>query len=296
VTASGPGYGQLVLTASDGTWSMQLPYGSYTIAISADGYQSQSFQINWSADTPYSGINIILQPVTTTEGSRLLYGSVFSGSNGQPVPGAAVTASSGSYLLSAATASDGSWQMDLPFGTYTITFSAPGYESQSVQLNWDMTSTFSGSSINLSPLAAATWLAISFSPEVVDLGTNPPEIVTISVVLTPALPDRTLWVYQSKGSDQGPWNLIGTCQTDTAGQCVLLWQPPESGWGYFLTAYFEGDPSYLSSAVTSPEVSVVPEFHDSGALEVIAVMLLFSLLMRYPTRRSKSRNRSVEPR
>jgi len=289
VTASGPGYGQLVLTASDGTWNMQLPYGSYTIAISADGYQSQSFQINWSADTPYSGTNIILQPVTTTEGSRLLYGSVFSGSNGQPVPSAAVTASSGSYSLSAATASDGSWQIDLPFGTYTITFSAPGYRSQSIQLHWDITSAYSGGSVTLMPLAGATWLAISFSPEIVDLGTNPPQTLTISVLLNPALPDRTLWVYQSKGSDQGPWNLIGTCQTDTAGKCVLLWQPPESGWGYFLRAYFEGDPSYLSSAVTSPEVTVVPEFHSSAALEVIAVMLLLSLLMRY-SRRSRKKS------
>jgi hypothetical protein len=124
-----------------------------------------------------------------------------------------------------------------------------------------------------------TSLTILFSPEVVDLGTIPPGTVTIRVFLTPPLSDRTLWVYQSKGSDQGPWKLIGTCQTDGSGQCVLSWQPSEFGWDYFLRAYFEGDSSYLSSTVTSPNpVTAVPEFLNSAALEVIAVVLLFSLL------------------
>jgi hypothetical protein len=37
-------------------------------------------------------------------------------------------------------------------------------------------------------------------------------------------------------------------------------------------------------------VTVVPEFRNSTALEIIAVMFLFSLLMRYSRGRSRSKS------
>jgi hypothetical protein len=84
---------------------------------------------------------IILTLVLTTQEfplvraqSRLLYGTVFSASTGQPLS-ATVTVSGCSYAQSASTGSDGSWQIAFPYGTFgRITFSAPGYVSETFQV------------------------------------------------------------------------------------------------------------------------------------------------------------------
>jgi len=64
----------------------------------------------------------------------MLYGKVYSATTGQPLS-ATVTVSKCGYAQSADTAADGSWQLSYPYGWLgTITFSAPGYATETFQM------------------------------------------------------------------------------------------------------------------------------------------------------------------
>lgn len=180
VTASSSGYSQASVTGSNGMWNMILPWGSYTITVSASGYQSQSFQIDWEPGQAFSGGVVNLQPLTTavssstessastTQGFRQFYGWVFGGTPGQPLAGVTVTALRSGYVQSVVTASDGSFSMVLPYGTYTITFHAPGYISQSFQISWNADTVFSGGGMTLQPLTTASTTTVTASVTVTE--------------------------------------------------------------------------------------------------------------------------------
>lgn len=127
-----------------------------------------------------------------------------------------------------------------------------------------------------------TSLSISFNPQTVDIGTNPPGTVTITVVLNPAISGKTISVYQSKGSAIGPWVLISSGQTDNSGQYILAWQPAETGT-YFLKAEFSGDTSHSpSTAVSEPNALVViPEFSDPTTPWMIAAVLMLTICVSH---------------
>jgi hypothetical protein len=140
--ASGSGFSQSVVTESDGRWVIDLPYGSYTIIFSAQGYQSQTWQNwVWNADIGYSGGTLTLQPTASaTLTSRLFYGFVWNDILNQGLLGATVTVSGSttsgsSFSQSVVTGTDGMWNIVLPWGSYTVTVSAPGYQTQSFQIN-----------------------------------------------------------------------------------------------------------------------------------------------------------------
>jgi hypothetical protein len=172
--------------------------------------------------------------------------------------------------------------------TWLLTSEPPGVYH--IRARWDGDAGYLGAVSNEAVVTLEwslqpTSLSILFTPETVDIGTNPPGTVTITVLLSPPVSAKSIRVYQSKGSDQGPWNLIGTCLTDGSGQCSLSWQPSEAPWGYFLRAYFDGDASYLPSFVfSSNSVTVVPEFPNSPLHWILVVIVLLALLS--VTRRS----------
>ena len=168
LTASGSSFYQQAVTGSDCGWTMELPYGSYTVTFSAPGYQSQTWQNwVWTADVGYSGGTVTLQPAATssTMTSRLFYGTVWNPVANQPLAGATVTvsgttASGSAFSQSIVTGSDGRWEIQLPWGTsYTFTVSAPGYQSQTIQLgSWSPDTSYSGGVVTLQPTAAWTFM------------------------------------------------------------------------------------------------------------------------------------------
>jgi hypothetical protein len=81
-----------------------------------------------------------MQATSASLTSSLFYGYAWSGSTNQALAGATVTASGSGFSQSVVTGSDGRWEIQLPYGSYTVTFSAPGYQSSSMQLNWSPTS------------------------------------------------------------------------------------------------------------------------------------------------------------
>ena len=134
-----------------------------------------------------------------------------------------------------------------------------------------------------------SYLQVHLDRDTLDLEATPPENVTVSVGLTPRLQSRTIFVYVSSGSASGPWSLIGSCHTDSSGNCAVSWRPTEKGT-YFFKAEFKGDMSYLPSSATSEpySVTVAPEFVATMVPLVLALAAL-SVLLR---RRSRTSSRS----
>jgi len=118
----------------------------------------------WSIDSvPMLGARL-MQATSSTLTSRHFYGCVWSGSTNQALAGATVsasglTASGSSFYQQAVTGSDCGWTMELPYGSYTVTFSAPGYQSQTWQ-NWVWTADigYSGGTVTLQPVATWTFM------------------------------------------------------------------------------------------------------------------------------------------
>jgi len=101
---------------------------------------------------------VVLAIVLSTQGypfvraqSRTLYGFVYSASTGEPIA-ANVTVSQCFNQQTVATANDGSWELSFPYGTLgAVTFSAPGYVSQSFQLDLNSQWYYSGGIVSLQP-------------------------------------------------------------------------------------------------------------------------------------------------
>jgi hypothetical protein len=83
--------------------------------------------------------------------SRTLYGFVYSTNSGKPIS-AIVTLSRCFNQQFVSTNADGSWQLPYPYGTLgTITFSAPGYNTQTFQINMNAQWYDSGGIVSLQP-------------------------------------------------------------------------------------------------------------------------------------------------
>ncbi len=83
--------------------------------------------------------------------SRILYGTVYSASTGKPIA-ATVTLSRCFNTQTALTGSDGAWELSYPYGVLgTITFSAPGYVTQTFQINMNVQWYDAGGVVSLQP-------------------------------------------------------------------------------------------------------------------------------------------------
>jgi len=83
--------------------------------------------------------------------SRMLYGYVYSAATGKPIA-ATITVRQCSNQQAVTTGADGSWELSYAYGTLgTITFSANGYSTQSLQLNMNAQWYYSGGVVSLQP-------------------------------------------------------------------------------------------------------------------------------------------------
>ena len=87
-------------------------------------------------------------PLVTAQ-SRILYGYVYSAATGNPIA-ATITVSQCFNQQSTATGANGFWQLSYAYGTLgSITFSAPGYVSQTFQLNLNAQWYYAGGIVSL---------------------------------------------------------------------------------------------------------------------------------------------------
>ena len=93
------------------------------------------------------------QNVFSTSQSRLMYGSVISTVTGQPIVGVLVATHNCGFSDTAYTGSDGTWQLNFPYGTYgTLSFSASGYKTRTYQITYNANWIYAGGTVSLSPL------------------------------------------------------------------------------------------------------------------------------------------------
>ncbi|WP_298339398.1 carboxypeptidase regulatory-like domain-containing protein [Ferrimicrobium sp.] len=158
VTVTATGSGTKVTTATPtsgpvGTYLLaNLPTpGTYAITFSAPGYGSTSVAEQLGPGQSLSNINVAL-----TGGAGDVSGTVTSSSGG-PLGGVTVTANTESSAVTTTTATTGAEAgsyllANLPTpGTYAITFSAPGYQSQTVDVTLSTNATASGINATLAP-------------------------------------------------------------------------------------------------------------------------------------------------
>jgi subtilisin family serine protease len=130
VTLSVEGRPRAARTGPDGTYRMTVPVGSYEVTASAVGYRDATGQAD------------IVEGQTTTLDFALaalprLSGTVTDGNDGSPVSGATVTATSGDDVVTAVTGPDGTYELLLEIGTWTVTFEADGYATETREVTFD---------------------------------------------------------------------------------------------------------------------------------------------------------------
>jgi len=114
------------ITDAEGHYTITVPPGDYTITASAAGYHSDSISETVISEETIT-VNLALTPVNGT-----ISGRVTDSSTGDPIAGATITANG----ISVSTNANGTYSIELPPGTYTVTVSMDGYEDSS---NTDIT-------------------------------------------------------------------------------------------------------------------------------------------------------------
>ncbi len=127
-------------TASNGTWSVSVPAGAYTVSFTLNGYATQYWQntTNYSDQTPVTvtsgGTTPNINAALAADGT--ISGTVTAAAGGAPLGG--VTIYVGGYPA-AVTAADGTWSVSEPPGFYYVSFALNGYATQ----YWQNTTNYS---------------------------------------------------------------------------------------------------------------------------------------------------------
>ena len=123
-TVTANGYSNI--TDAEGRYSIEVPPGTYNVTASATKYVSQSKTATVTSNTNPT-LDFALTPLNGT-----ISGRVTDSSTGDPISGATVTING----ISVSTGTDGTYSIELPPGTYTVTVSMDGYDDSS---NTDIT-------------------------------------------------------------------------------------------------------------------------------------------------------------
>lgn len=112
---------ETLTSQTTGCYALSIYGGPYTVEASALLHDTDSVQIDLTGDATQD----FALTATTTDG--LLLGEVTNLETGAPIEGASVSATPG--MTTTETSTDGTYALQLPVGTYTITVSAPLYET-----------------------------------------------------------------------------------------------------------------------------------------------------------------------
>ncbi len=112
-----------------GNYHFEIAPGNYTIMVTADGYEDATRPISCEAGQTYNNINIPMNP-GGGGGTSEIEGHVRN-ANGSGISGATVASDDG---RSATTGGSGYYRFEVLSGARTLTASAPGYRSQSQQI------------------------------------------------------------------------------------------------------------------------------------------------------------------
>ena len=131
VDANSSDYGGYAMTASDGTYSVAVAAGSYTVSFYDNSgtylngyYSSGGFTIDYSSATPVAVTTSDVTGISVQLGTGHSIKGTVTGSGGTPLANIRVQAytSNRSYYGYATTASDGTYSVAVPAGSYTVYF------------------------------------------------------------------------------------------------------------------------------------------------------------------------------
>ncbi|MDF9745116.1 carboxypeptidase regulatory-like domain-containing protein [Natrinema salsiterrestre] len=123
---------QETTTDENGTYSLELEPGEYTLAVSAEGYVDASETVTVEAGATATA-DVTLEPVPT---DGTLEGTV-TDTDGEPIAGATVTVGD----QQTTTDDNGTYSLELEAGEYTLAVSAEGYEDASEDVTVEVEST-----------------------------------------------------------------------------------------------------------------------------------------------------------
>ena len=122
-------------TAANGSFSLAIPNGTYSLTIACSGYVSDRRNVTVNGSAVNEGT---IQLLTTAQGSEgTLYsvqGYVSDSTSGALIPSARVFVKAGAASQSVPVSPQGLWSVSLPNGSYTFLATAPGYGSDHVRV------------------------------------------------------------------------------------------------------------------------------------------------------------------
>jgi ABC-type phosphate transport system substrate-binding protein len=144
VTASSGAVHYSAVTAADGTFAVAVIAGTYTLSFLdpsaqyAGGYYASSgYTVDAASATPVVGTTGDVTGIDVQLPADAVIRGTVTGSGGAPFSGIAVAATAGPLTLKATTGLDGNYEIPVPPGSYTVSFTdsiggqGPGYYSSS---------------------------------------------------------------------------------------------------------------------------------------------------------------------
>lgn len=121
--------GKTTTTATDGSWQLDIPAGSFTVTASKTGYLTRTLTRTTVGAETWASFG--LSTANSATGTAILQGVIYRGTNSMNrIPNASITLSTGHTITADA---NGYYKVgSLPAGTITITASATGYSTGSV--------------------------------------------------------------------------------------------------------------------------------------------------------------------
>lgn len=183
ITAVGSGSGTFsAATDADGLYTLTAPAGYYTVSCEAAGYNKNTLSANISNNRTTT-LNITLVEATPANGT--IYGTVYSADTDEPIAGAVVTTSSGSYITT--TNGTGEYLLtNVTPGTYSLSASADNSnpEVQDVTVN---AGSRSKADFRLAPISSAAGIkSLTASTASFIEGTAEPIVLTAELTGSPA--------------------------------------------------------------------------------------------------------------
>lgn len=123
------------VTAANGSFSLAVPNGTYSLTISCAGYQSDQLNVTVSGSAVNEGAIQLLTTAQASEGALFaVQGYVSDSASGTLIPSARVFVTVGAASQSVSVSPHGIWSVSLPNGSYTFLATAPGYGSDHVRV------------------------------------------------------------------------------------------------------------------------------------------------------------------
>jgi len=138
VGANSSDYGGSATTALDGTYSVHVAAGSYTVSFYDNSgtylngyYSSGGFTISQGSATPVAVTTSDVTDISVQLGTGHSIKGTVTGTGGTALSGVEVDVYSNDYYGWTLTGSDGTYSVDVPVGTYTVSF----YDNSGTYLN-----------------------------------------------------------------------------------------------------------------------------------------------------------------